>query len=221
MERKTNGLFITLEGVEGAGKSTAIQFLKAYFDQLHLPYIITREPGGTEIAEAIRKTVLGHYSEKMAADTELLLMFASRAQHIATKIRPALDSGKIVISDRFTDATYAYQGGGRRMGLDRIAVLESWVQQDLQPDLTFLLDIPVEIGMQRILSRGEIDRIEAEKKSFFNRVRDNYLKRAQQFPDRFKVVQAAKSIEQVQHSLQEIITAFLLAHGYIDKETCP
>src|SRR5262245_60514431 len=130
------GLFITLEGIEGVGKSTAMTFLAHYFEQRAVPFVLTREPGGTEIAEEIRQLILKHHQEQMFLDTELLLMFASRAQHIAKVIRPALEAGKIVLSDRFTDATYAYQGGGRGIAGSKIAALEQWVQGDLQPDLT-------------------------------------------------------------------------------------
>lgn len=201
--------FITIEGIEGVGKSTAIEFLQDYLNSLHQDYVLTREPGGTEIAEAIRKVTLQHHQEEMNPDTELLLMFASRAQHIAKVIKPALAEGKIVLSDRFTDATYAYQGGGRGLDPARIAILEKWVQNDLQPDLTILLDAPIEIGLQRILSRGAKDRIEHEKIAFFHRVRECYLERARRFPERFKVIDATQTCDQVQAILREIITTFL------------
>lgn len=212
--KKNTGVFITIEGVEGVGKSTAIQFLKSYFNSLHRDFILTREPGGTEIAEAIRKLILLHHEEQMDSDTELLLMFASRAQHIARVIHPALKEGKIVLSDRFTDATYAYQGGGRGMDKNRIAILEEWVQQGLQPDLTLLLDAPIEIGLERITSRGAKDRIEEERIDFFQRVRDAYLMRAKKFPSRFRIIDATQSLEKVQENLQQTISDFLLEKSH-------
>lgn len=211
MTRK--GLFITVEGVEGAGKTTAVRFLETYFNTLQFKFILTREPGGTEIAEQIRRVLLSHHQENMAADTELLLMFASRAQHIAQVILPALENGCMVISDRFTDATYAYQGGGRGLDATRIAILEQWVQKDLQPDLTLLLDVPIEIGMSRIQSRGAKDRIEHEKLQFFHRVRDIYLQRAAQYPQRFKVIDATQPCTSVQTQLKNIISGFIAEYN--------
>lgn len=169
------------------------------------PVVITREPGGTLIAEEIRALLLGEHSETMCSDTELLLMFAGRAQHLTQLIRPALAAGQWVLCDRFTDASYAYQGGGRGIAEQRIAVLESWVQQDLQPDITILLDLPVEMGLQRIIKRGNLDRIETEQQAFFQRVRDCYLERAKQFPNRFRIVDASQSLAKVKEMLQGII----------------
>jgi dTMP kinase len=205
--RNKRGLFITIEGIEGVGKSTAIKFLTHHFQHQGFSVVVTREPGGTEIAEEIRQLVLKQHPESMVTDTELLLMFASRAQHIAKIIQPALQTGRVVLSDRFTDATYAYQGGGRGVSSERIALLENWVQGGLQPDLTLLLDAPIEIGLKRIFSRGAKDRIEQEKIEFFNRVRRSYLERAKQYPDRFKVVDATCSQEEVERRIEEIILA--------------
>jgi dTMP kinase len=208
--KKDRGIFITIEGIEGVGKSSAVAYLKQYFQSQQLDFVITREPGGTEIAEAVRQIILQPHQELMSPDTELLLMFASRAQHIAKVIRPALAEGKIVVSDRFTDATYAYQGGGRGLSEARIATLEAWVQSDLQPDLTLLLDAPVTIGLERILQRGAKDRIEQEQIDFFQRVHDCYLKRAKQYPQRFKVIDATAPLAVVQNRLLETVSSFIM-----------
>lgn len=206
---KSHGIFITIEGIEGVGKSSAITFLKDYFQDHDQAFVLTREPGGTEIAEVIRKIFLSHYDELMAIDTELLLMFAGRAQHINSVIQPALAAGKIVISDRFTDATYAYQGGGRGIDKAHIAILEKFVQKNLQPDLTILLDAPIEVSLQRIHSRGAKDRIEEEHVEFFQRVRDAYLARAREFPNRFIVIDATQTIDEVQLELKNCIEKFI------------
>lgn len=198
-------MFITIEGIEGVGKSTALHFLQGYFQDLHIDYKVTREPGGTQIAEEIRQVILHKHDEIMCADTELLLMFASRAQHIDKVIKPALSEGKVVISDRFTDATYAYQGGGRGIHPDRIAILEEWVQGKLKPDLTILLDAPIEVGLKRIAPRSVKDRIEHEQLEFFDRVRKVYLERALQYPSRFKVIDATQSIAAIQNNLCQIL----------------
>ncbi len=203
-ERKKN-YFITLEGTEGAGKSTALRFLQDALLKAKIPLVTTREPGGTPIAEEIRALLLGKHAEIMSSDTELLLMFACRAQHLANLIRPALAAGQWVICDRFTDASYAYQGGGRGIAEYRIAALETWVQQGLQPDITILLDLPVEIGLQRIKKRGNLDRIETEQHAFFQHIRDSYLARAKQFPNRFRIVDASQSLAKVKEALQGII----------------
>lgn len=201
--------FITIEGIEGVGKSTAINFICKQLDAAHIPYIVTREPGGTEIADAIRKLILAHYHEKMSADTELLLYFASRAQNIAQNIKPALANGKWVVCDRFTDSSYAYQGGGRKIPHDHLAVLENWVHADLQPNLTFLLDAPVEIGLDRIKTREIQDRIEREKIEFFTRVRNAYLERAKLYPQRFKIINANVPVAEVEQQIAKILTPLL------------
>lgn len=197
--------FITLEGGEASGKSTNIQFISKYLAECGIAHVITHEPGGTPFAESIRQLLLRQQSEPVASDTELLLMFASRAQHIAQVIQPALAAGKWVICSRFTDSTYAYQGGGRGVSMEKIAQLEQLVQGDLQPDLTILLDLPVDIALERARQRGELDRIEAEDQAFFERVRAAYLARAIAFPERFKVVQT-QSFERVEHELAGVLS---------------
>lgn len=207
------GLFITLEGGEGAGKSTQMAFvrqrledrLQAVGKSLH----VTREPGGTELGEQIRGLLLDHRQTAMDSDTELLLMFAARAQHLAQLIRPTLTDGDWVLCDRFTDATYAYQGGGRGIDTTRIAALEDWVQGDLRPDLTLLLDLPIEVGMARAGARGELDRFEREQQAFFERVRQTYRDRAAAEPGRYRVIDAAQSIEQVQAQIDAALAPFL------------
>jgi dTMP kinase len=163
--------------------------------------LLTREPGGTPLAERIRELLLTPSDESMCADTELLLVFAARAQHLAEVIRPALARGEVVLCDRFTDATYAYQGGGRGLSHDRIAVLESFVQGDLRPDLTLVFDLPVEVGLARAAARGRLDRFEQEGRTFFDAVRSTYLARAEAEPARYRLVDAAQSLADVQRSL--------------------
>lgn len=199
------GLFVTLEGPEGAGKTTNRQFLADHLQQAGHQVVLTREPGGTELAEKIRELLLAPHDEPMAVDTELLLMFAARAQHLQQLIKPALAQGKIVLCDRFTDATYAYQGGGRGIDPQRIAVLEYFVQGPLRPDLTILFDLPVEAGMARAKQRGTLDRFERERHEFFDAVRENYLQRAQAEPERFRLVNAGVPLEQVQQQLLPLL----------------
>ncbi len=203
------GRFITIEGGEGAGKSSNLDFVRRYLEQRGVELVITREPGGTPLGEAIRAILLDRRNREMADDTELLLMFAARAQHLAERILPALEAGKWVLCDRFTDATYAYQGGGRGIPGERIAVLEQWVQKGLQPDLTLLLDIPVEQGLARAGARSAPDRFESERIAFFERVRAAYLERARRFPERYRVIDASRPLEQVQRSLAEVLEAWL------------
>lgn len=203
------GYFISFEGVEGVGKSTAIRYLHQYLQQHAISTILTREPGGTPIAEAIRGVLLGHYTEAMCSDTELLLMFAGRAQNIRQIILPALQRGDWVLSDRFTDASFAYQGGGRGILLQSIVELSRFVQKGLQPDLTFLLDAPVEVGLQRLLSRGAKDRIELEGIDFFKRVRATYLELAAREPERFCIIDATQDIAAVQRQLIEALEPIL------------
>jgi len=199
------GLFITLEGGEGAGKSTNMAFIQQYFEDRQLPWVASREPGGTPFAEEIRELLLQPRSEDVVTDAELLLMFAARAQHIEKVIKPALASGKSVLCDRFTDATYAYQGGGRGVSMERIKVLENFVLQDFRPDLTIYLDVPTEVGMARASARGALDRFEQEQNEFFERVRAVYLARAKQQPNRYCVVDASQSLERVQKDLEGIL----------------
>lgn len=199
------GLFITIEGGEGVGKSTNIDFMAEQLRQRNIALLVTREPGGTVLAESIRDLLLKPAAEPWSENAELLLMFAARAQHIAWVIEPALACGQWVICDRFTDATYAYQGGGRGIDTDKIADLERWVQGDLRPDVTILLDAPVSVGLSRANKRGELDRFEQEQQAFFERVRAAYLALAAAHRQRYRVVDAAQPLEQVQQSLLEVL----------------
>jgi dTMP kinase len=199
------GKFITIDGVEGAGKSTQIDFICNYLAKKNINVILTREPGGTELGEKIRALLLSTDTQSMSNDTELLLMFAARNEHIKTKIMPALDKGDWVLSDRFTDASYAYQGAGRGLSIERIAQLEKWVLQDFTPDVTLLLDVPVALGMSRVKSRGYKDRIELETNDFFNRVRDGYIERSKQFPKRIKLIDASTTPEQITEQIKTIL----------------
>ena len=201
----TRGKFITIEGVEGVGKTTSIAFIESYFNQLGQSILLTREPGGTPLAEKIRDLLLDARQTSMADDTELLLMFAARAQHLNEKIIPSLNSGQWVICDRFTDATYAYQGGGRGIDQSRIASLEEWVQGSLRPDMTLLLDLPVELGLKRAGERSEPDRFEQEKQAFFERVRACYLSMAAAEPQRYRIIDANGSVEEVQSRIKVVL----------------
>lgn len=203
------GLFVTFEGPEGAGKSTNLQLFAAALREAGCDPLLTREPGGTPIAERIREVLLSHHEEPMCSDAELLLMFAARAQHLNRLIKPVLDQGQVVISDRFTDATYAYQGGGRGISTQRIGVLEEWVQGSLRPDLTVVFDVPVEVGMQRARARSELDRFEVEQTAFFEAVRRSYLQRAAADPQRYHVIDASGSLEQVAAAMQPLVARVL------------
>ncbi len=205
----TRGKFITLEGGEGVGKTTNLAFIKDYLQQHNISVVVTREPGGTALAEKIRYLLLDKGSEVISEHAELLLIFAARAQHIKHVIEPALAQGKWVLCDRFTDATYAYQGGGRNMRISTIEWLENLVQGNLKPDLTVLLDAPVEIGIERARVRGAFDRFESEKISFFEHVRRAYLLQAELHPERIKLIQANQSLVDVQRALIDIIRTFL------------
>ncbi|MDE1166369.1 MAG: dTMP kinase [Pseudomonas sp.] len=200
-----SGLFITLEGPEGAGKSTNRDYLAAQLRALGMDIVLTREPGGTPLAERIRELLLAPSEEAMNADTELLLVFAARAQHLAEVIRPALARGAVVLCDRFTDATYAYQGGGRGLSVARIATLEQFVQGDLHPQLTLVFDLPVEVGLARASARGRLDRFEQEGRAFFDAVRSTYLARAQANPARYRLIDAALPLAEVQRSLDALL----------------
>ena len=204
------GRFITVEGTEGVGKSTNIAFIKERIESAgiggeKIELVMTREPGGTALAEEIRQILLTPRSEAMSVDTELLLVFAARAQHINSVIAPALARGAWVLSDRFTDATYAYQGYGRGIDIARIRQLESFVQGDLLPDLTILLDAPVELGLARASARGELDRIELEKKCFFEKVRAGYHAQMQREPERFSLVDATQKLCDVKNQVNRIL----------------
>ncbi|HIE77352.1 MAG TPA: dTMP kinase [Candidatus Thioglobus sp.] len=199
------GKFITIDGVEGAGKSTQIDYIYDYLSRSGRNIIITREPGGTDLGKKIRELLLEGETSSMHSDTELLLMFADRNEHINSKVIPALERGDWVISDRFSDASYAYQGGGRGLNMERILELENWVLHGFIPDLTLLLDVDVELGLQRVNSRGNKDRIEQETMDFFVRVRDAYIQRSKMFPDRIKLIDASKTIEFTSQQIKNIL----------------
>lgn len=204
----SRGLFITLEGGEGAGKTTSLAFVRAFLEAAGRKVVATREPGGTPLGEKIRELLL-HGQEDRHVDTELLLMFAARNEHLARVVQPALASGAIVVCDRFTDATYAYQGAGRGAPDVRIRILEEWVQQGLRPDLTLLLDIPVDHGLARAGNRGAPDRFEREQTDFFERVRAAYLATAAREPHRVVVIDAAQAIPEVQRQLRAALVKLL------------
>jgi dTMP kinase len=202
------GLFITLEGVEGAGKSTLMSYVAEIFTTKGKEVVQTREPGGTKTGEQIRSILLDSSNVNVGDDTELLLMFAARSQHINEIIKPALGSGKIVICDRFTDASYAYQGAGRGLDSNRIKILEDWVQQGLKPELTLLFDLDVETGLRRAGKRSEADRFEQEEVSFFERIRACYLERAEKEPERFRIIDSSQSFEHVKQQIQTTLKEY-------------
>lgn len=195
------GRFITVEGIEGAGKSTHIPAIRAFLEARGHRVLMTREPGGTPVGEQIRKLLLEPRGEGMEADTELLLMFAARAEHVGRVIRPALAAGSWVLCDRFTDATFAYQGGGRGIEAARIEALEDWVQGGLRPDLVLILDVSPATGMARIGDRGRRDRIEGEDMDFFERIRQSYLTRAARHPERYRIIDTEADLATVQARL--------------------
>ncbi len=199
------GKFITIDGVEGAGKSTQIKFICDYLELKGVNVVLTREPGGTDLGEKIRELLLSITTKSMHSDSELLLMFAARNDHIHHKIIPALEKGDWVLSDRFTDASYAYQGGGRGLDIERIERLEHWVLKGFTPDMTLLLDIPVGLGMSRVESRGEKDRIELEELDFFERVRQAYIDRSEKYPQRIKLIDSSKSREHTSAQIEKIL----------------
>ena len=201
--------FITLEGIEGVGKSTNLEFVRRLVSEAGHEVLVTREPGGTAMAERLRDIVLHHDDEPVPGLAELLIMFAGRCLHLENLIRPALGSGTWVLCDRFTDATFAYQGGGRGQSPERIAALEAWVQEGLQPDLTLLLDAAPEVGLARAGARGEADRFEREQLEFFSRVRNAYLERAARYPDRIFIIDAGRSLEDVQSSIKNCLQKIL------------
>ncbi len=205
------GRFITLEGVEGAGKSTQLTFIVDWLEKAGKDVVVTREPGGTGVAERIRECLLQQDDEPVSDMAELLLVFAARAQHIEQKIRPALARGAWVLCDRFTDATYAYQGAGRGLPDSQIAWLEQQVQQDLRPDATILFDIDVEKGLERADKRAERDRIEQEDRAFFERIRASYLSRAKAEPERFFVIDGGACKTGVSKQLGAVMTYLLEA----------
>ena len=201
--------FITIEGGEGAGKSTAQQFLASKLISMGLSVTLTREPGGTPLAEELRQTLLNPHGEVPVEMAELLLLFAARAQHIAEVIKPALDRGEWVICDRFTDATYAYQGGARGMPVEVITQLEKMVQGALQPHQVILLDLPPELGLERARARGELDRFEREPMAFYERVRSGYLGRVRTMPDRYTVIDASQDLQGVEDQLECVAQGWL------------
>lgn len=199
-EKKRAAKFITLEGIDGAGKSTHLDWLQRTLSARGLEVVVTREPGGTPLGEALRELLLHH---PMHADSEAMLMFAARREHLHKVIYPALARGAWVISDRFSDASYAYQGGGRGLPAAKLQALENWIHEDFQPDLTLLFDVPTGVGKARL--SGTLDRFENEEQAFFQRVRDAYLQRAQQFPSRIQVIDGTQSLETIQGQLAKIV----------------
>jgi dTMP kinase len=198
------GKFISFEGVDGAGKSTHVGAVAQYLRDRGLHVVTTREPGGTPLGEKLRELLL---HEPMHLETEALLMFAARREHIAQVILPAIHRGDWVISDRFTDASFAYQGGGRQLALDKLQSLEQWVHADLQPDLTLLFDVPLEVARERLSSGRALDKFEQEKDDFFQRVRDVYLMRAHSFPSRIKVIDSTRPVAEVSAQVEQCVTA--------------
>lgn len=207
------GLFITVEGGEGVGKSTNMAYLEEHLKAQGIELLVTREPGGTALGEGIRGLLLQPREEGVAPAAELLLIFAARAQHISEVIEPALASGKWVLCDRFTDATYAYQGGGRQLPVSMVRELENLVQGELRPDYTLLLDAPVEVGMSRAAGRGEFDRFEQEQLEFFERVRATYLQLAQESSGRYHVIDASLPLTDVERQLQQVCDELFTCWG--------
>tara|TARA_B100001778_G_scaffold331820_1_gene336941 strand:+ start:418 stop:1038 length:621 start_codon:yes stop_codon:yes gene_type:complete len=198
-------LFITLEGIEGAGKSTVIDFIENFITSSGYDVVKTREPGGTAIGEQIREILLNKNNDKLTDDTELLLIFAARAQHLSEIILPNLTSNKIILCDRFIDASYAYQGAGRGIEQSKINLLENWVMPDIKPDLTFLLDLDPKIAFERTNKRSDADRFESEDIHFFEKIRQYYLERAENEPERFRVINSELSLEDVQEQIKNIL----------------
>lgn len=196
------GKFITIDGVEGSGKSTQIDLICSYLQRKSIDVVRTREPGGTDLGEKIRSLLLDVDNKEMHSDTELLLMFSSRNELIQNKIIPALNKGSWVVSDRFTDASFAYQGGGRMLDLNRISKLESWVLGEFQPNLTLFLDVSVDVGMQRVEARAAKDRIELEERVFFERVRSVFIDRSKSYPERIKLIDASGSISEIHNNIK-------------------
>ena len=196
------GKFITIDGVEGSGKSTQIDLICSYLQRKGIDVVRTREPGGTDLGEKIRSLLLDVANKEMHSDTELLLMFSSRNELIQNKIIPALNKGSWVVSDRFTDASFAYQGGGRMLDLNRISKLESWVLGEFQPNLTLFLDVSVDVGMQRVEARAAKDRIELEERAFFERVRSVFIDRSKSYPERIKLIDASGSISEIHNNIK-------------------
>lgn len=205
----TTAKFITLEGGEGVGKTTNIAYIETLLQQQGIQYISTREPGGTAFAEKIRGLLLADHEEKICQHSELLMMFAARAQHLHYVIKPALQAGIWVLCDRFTDTTYAYQGYGRKLNRETISQLEQLVQGGFRPDLTLLLDAPVELVISRVKARARADRFEQEQPDFFERVRQGYLQRAKSFPNRISIINADQALTAVQEEIEQALVTLL------------
>lgn len=205
----SRGKFITVEGIEGTGKSTNIEFITKLLEAEGIKVVNTREPGGTEMAERIRQLLLDHGQEPVPPIAELLLFFAARSLHLENTIKPALDSGRWVLCDRFTDASRAYQGDGRGQDARRIEQLADWVQAGVEPDLTILLDAPAETGMARAAARGDGDRMDNEALAFYQRVRSGYLRLARQHPDRFVVIDASRPLDEVRADIDATLRAII------------
>ena len=205
----SKGRFITVEGIEGAGKSTHLTAIRDLIQSAGHTVLLTREPGGTPLGEGIRQLLLRPDLGPMSPDTELLLLFGARAEHLARVIRPALDAGQWVLCDRFTDATYAYQGGGRGLPAERIVTLERWVHGDLQPDLTLLFDLPIATGLARVAHRGAEDCFEQEERAFFERVQAAYRARAERFPGRFRVIDTDAEPDEVRLRVERALRPWL------------
>ncbi|WMJ07532.1 dTMP kinase [Nitrosomonas sp. sh817] len=203
-----SGKFITLEGIDGAGKSTQLAWIVELLQQAGLQPVVTREPGGTTLGERVRALLLDK-SMTMHAETEALLMFAARREHLDKVILPALQQGQWVISDRFTDASFAYQGGGRGLDQAKLGILEHWVQGGLQPDLTLYFDVPVEIGQQRVRQVKDADRFEQEQAGFFQRVRNAYLDRVRQFPNRIQIIDSSQPLTEVKAAVEQTVQRLL------------
>lgn len=201
-----SGKFITFEGIDGAGKSTHISFVQKLIEAQGISVVSTREPGGTELGETLRSILL---NQKMHLETEAMLMFASRREHLAQVIEPALAAGQWLISDRFTDASFAYQGGGRHLSIEKLNALENWVHPHLQPDLTFLFDVPISVAKARLDATRTLDKFEKEDAEFFNDTRNEYLRRAKEFPQRFRVIDSTRSIEEIREELQLIVNQLI------------
>ena len=198
------GKFITFEGIDGAGKSTHVETIAAYLRSCGKTVVTTREPGGTSLGERLRELLL---HEPMHLETEALLMFASRREHIAKLIAPAIERGDWVISDRFTDATFAYQGGGRQLAVNKLEALEQWIHADFQPQLTLLFDVPLEVARERLDKTRSLDKFEREQQDFFARVRNAYLQRAAQFPHRIRVIDSTQPMHEVNQQLEQLVSA--------------
>ena len=204
---KSDPKFITLEGVDGAGKSTCMRFIKKYLTDKKLNYLFTREPGGTSVGEKLRKILL---HDEMLPETETLLMFSARNEHVHQIIKPNLNAGLIVISDRFTDATYAYQSGGKNVQLEKITILKNWVHEDLKPDLTLLFDLPIDVSLSRLNSNGNLDKFEKEAEDFHTRVRESYLTLAKIEPQRFQILNSNQNINIIEKEIYLVLDKLFL-----------